>query len=60
MAMCEMARDNDIEGITRLLDEDVDPAADTERDGYAIRFLDDPCLSMVPSFLRVWMSGKCC
>jgi hypothetical protein len=30
--MCQMARNNDMEGITRCLDEGVDPAADEERD----------------------------
>jgi hypothetical protein len=30
--MYEMAGDNDLEGITRLLDEGVNPAADEERD----------------------------
>jgi hypothetical protein len=29
--MCLMAKRNDLEGITRLLDEGVDPAADEER-----------------------------
>jgi hypothetical protein len=57
--MAVMAQHNDIEGITRLLDEGVDPAAEEERD-YAVRLRDDPCLSKVPSFLGVWMSRKCC
>jgi hypothetical protein len=44
--MVVVARDNDIEGITRLLDECVDPAADEER--HYVRLRGDPCLSMVP------------
>ena len=35
-SMVVVARDNDIEGITHLLDEGVDPAADEER-GLAVR-----------------------
>jgi hypothetical protein len=58
-SMAYLALDNDITGITRLLDEGVDPAADVERDDM-VRPRDDPCLSMVPSFLSVWMSRKCC
>jgi hypothetical protein len=57
--MYNMALFNDIEGITRLLDEGVDPAAEENLDSF-VRFLDDPCLSMVPSFLGVWMLRMCC
>ena len=56
-AMAYMADDNDIEGITRLLDEGVDPAAEEEV-AYNVRPRDDPCL-VIPSFLSVWMSRKC-
>jgi hypothetical protein len=45
--MYGMAEDNDIAGITRVLDEGVDPAAFPER-YYGVRPRDDPCLSMVP------------
>jgi hypothetical protein len=57
--MAFMALVNDIESITRLLDEGVDPAAEEERDEM-VRPRDDPCLPMVPSLLSVWMSWKCC
>ena len=57
--MAVMAEHNDIEGITRLLDEGVDPAAEEGR-YYAVRLRDDPCLPMVPSFLGVWMLRMCC
>jgi hypothetical protein len=50
--MALMARDNDIEGVRRLLDEGVDPAADTERNR-TVRPRDDLCLSIVPSFLSL-------
>jgi hypothetical protein len=33
MSMYCMARDNDMEGISRLLDEGVNPAVDEERSG---------------------------
>ena len=43
-----MAANNDLEGITRLLDEGVDPAADEERSG--VRLMIDHCVG--------WTGGR--
>ena len=46
--MCAMAYRNNMEGITRCLDEGVDPAADEERSG--VRLMSGRCVG--------WTSGR--
>jgi hypothetical protein len=58
--MFEMARDNDIETIARLLDEGVDPHAGEERN-YSVSLLDELCQRhSIVSFLFVVLNVNEC
>jgi hypothetical protein len=48
-----MARDNDLEGITRLLDEGVDPAADEERES-GVRLMIGHCNGWTGGRVSLW------